>query len=64
MVAPTDMMESVAPQEIQQMELQYMAAIVAPQPTIKLARNNRREEDAARVASTRRVSTQQNKPKI
>jgi hypothetical protein len=64
MVAPTDMIESVAPQETQQIELQYIAAIVAPQTTNKLARNSCREEEAARVASTSRVNTQLIKPRI
>ena len=57
-VAPTDMIESVAPHEIQQIELQYIAAIVAPQTISRLAANRRLVEEAARVASTRRVSTQ------
>jgi len=63
-VAPSDMIESVAPHEIQQIELQYIAAIVAPQTISKLAANSRRVEEAARVASTRRVSTQLISPKI
>ena len=63
-VAPTDMSESVAPHETQQTELQYMAPIVAPQTTSKLARKKCRDEEAARVASTSRVATQLASPRI
>lgn len=62
-VAPTDMMESVAPHEIQWIEPQYMAAIVAPHTTNKLAINKRRKEVAARVASSSRVTKQHSIPR-